>query len=95
MKPIITFLCTVLLTIASQVSGQNMSTSFTATPATPPYPVSSQVTVDLNVTNFTNISSVLLPIAYNSAVLRFDSIDRPVMPGYIDTIRCRFTQIQG
>jgi gliding motility-associated-like protein len=85
MKPIITFLCTVLLTIASQVSGQNMSTSFTATPATPPYPVSSQVTVDLNVTNFTNISSVLLPIAYNSAVLRFDSIDRPVMPGYIDT----------
>lgn len=87
MKPIITFLCAVLLTIASQASGQNMSTSFSAVPfpGQPPYPVGSQVRIDLKVSNFTNISSVLLPITYNSTVLRFDSIDNPVMPEYIDT----------
>lgn len=87
MKPIITFLCAVLLTIASQVSGQNMSTSFSVVPlpGQPPFPVGSQLTVKFNVTNFTKISSVLLPIAYNSAVLRFDSIDNIALPSFPDT----------
>lgn len=87
MKPITTFLCAVLLMMASQVCGQNMSTSFTAVPfpGQPPYPVGSRVKIDLNVTNFTKVSSVLLPIVYNSTVLRFDSIDMPILPGYSDT----------
>lgn len=85
MKPIHTLLCAVLLTLASQVSGQNMSTSFTAVPSLPNYLIGSEVRVQLNVTNFTNISSVLLPITYNASVLRFDSIDLPVIPEYPDT----------
>ncbi len=83
MKPIITFLCAVLLTIASQATGQNMSTSITSV-TQPPYPVGSKVTVNLNASNFTKVSSVLLPITYNSAVLRFDSITDPAIPEYTD-----------
>lgn len=83
MKPIITFLCAVLLTIASQATGQNMSTSITAI-TQPPYPVGSQVTINLNASNFTKVSSVLLPITYNSTVLRFDSITDPTLPEYTD-----------
>lgn len=83
MKPIYTFLCAVLLTIASQATGQNMSSSIT-TVTQPPYPLGSAVVVDLNVTNFTNISSVLLPITYNSTVLRFDSMSNPAIPDYTD-----------
>jgi len=83
MKPIYTFLCAVLLTIASQATGQNMSTSITSV-TQPPYPVGSQVVINLNASNFTKVSSVLLPVTYNSAVLRFDSITNPALPEYTD-----------
>ncbi|MCB9343619.1 MAG: gliding motility-associated C-terminal domain-containing protein [Lewinellaceae bacterium] len=85
MKPIITLFCAALIAIASQVSGQNMSTSFTATPSLPNYPLGTQLSVDLNVSNFINVSSILLPITYNATVLQFDSIDSPVLPEYGDT----------
>lgn len=87
MKPIITTLCAVLLAIATQVSAQNMSTSFSAVPlpGQPPYAIGSHVQVDMYVTNFINISSVSLPITYNSSVLRFDSITNVAIPDYTDT----------
>ena len=87
MKPIITFLCAVLLTLASQVSAQNMSTSFVAVPlpGQPPYPVGSKMTIDLNVSNFTNVASILLPVTYNGTILRFDSINNHVLPGFTET----------
>ncbi|MBL7827192.1 MAG: gliding motility-associated C-terminal domain-containing protein [Saprospiraceae bacterium] len=86
MKPIITTLCAILLAISGQVAGQNLTTSFATAPlpGQPPFPVGGQVRVDLNVTNFLNISSVLMPITYNSTVLRFDSITDVAIPEFVD-----------
>lgn len=87
MKPIITTLCAVLFAIATQVSAQNMSTSFSVVPlpGQPPFPVGSHVQVDMHVANFINISSVLMPVTYDSTVLRFDSITNVSIPEYADT----------
>ncbi|MEI6410478.1 MAG: gliding motility-associated C-terminal domain-containing protein [Bacteroidota bacterium] len=84
MKPITTLLAAGLLLIACSAFGQALTTNFT--PANiPSTPIGTGVSIQLRVTNFTKISSLQLPITYNSAVLRFDSIDFPIMPGYGDT----------
>ncbi|MBU6341278.1 MAG: gliding motility-associated C-terminal domain-containing protein [Bacteroidetes bacterium] len=83
MKPITNVLVLGLLLFASTVFGQ-LTTTFS--PASlPSVPVGNNVTLQLKVTGFTNINSLQLPITYNSNILRFDSIDYPALPGYIDT----------
>jgi len=83
MKPITSLLAAGLLLIASSVFGQ-LTTNF-APASIPSTPIGNGVSLQLKVTNFTNISSLQLPIVYNAAILRFDSIDFPKLPGYIDT----------
>ncbi|MBK7937138.1 MAG: gliding motility-associated C-terminal domain-containing protein [Lewinellaceae bacterium] len=47
-------------------------------------PIGSAVNIQLKVTNFTNISSLQLPIIYNNTVLKFDSIYNAALPGFIN-----------
>jgi hypothetical protein len=79
MKPITSLLAAGLLLIASSVFGQ-LTTNF-APASIPSTPIGNGVSLQLKVTNFTNISSLQLPIVYNAAILRFDSIDFPKLPG--------------
>jgi gliding motility-associated-like protein len=83
MKPISNLLAAGLLLIASQVFGQ-LTTSFSPSNL-PNVAVGGNVSLQLKVNNFTNISSLQLPICYDKAILHFDSIDNPIMPGYGDT----------
>ncbi len=80
MKPIMYHLTAVLLLISTQVFGQNLVTNMT--PASVTASIGSAVNIQLKVTNFTNISSLQFPITYNNAVLKFDSIYNPALPGF-------------
>ncbi len=62
------------------VIGQALITTFA--PATVNATLGSTVSLQLKVTNFTNITSVQLPITYNSAVLQFTSISNATLPGF-------------
>jgi hypothetical protein len=53
--------------------------------STPSAAIGTGVSLQLRVTGFTNIASLQMPITYNSAILRFDSIDFSLLPGYGDT----------
>jgi gliding motility-associated-like protein len=79
MKPITHLFVLGLLLLAHSVAGQ-ITTSFA--PATTSVPVGQTVSLQLRVTNFNNISSIQLPIAYNKTVLQFDSISQSVLPGF-------------
>ncbi|TNE61584.1 MAG: hypothetical protein EP344_05920 [Bacteroidetes bacterium] len=81
MRPIITYLFTAgLFLFAFQVSGQPLITSFN--PATVNANLGGTVSLQLKVTNFTNIQSLQFPITYNNAVLQFTSITNATLPGF-------------
>jgi len=86
MKPILTQLFAgIFLLLASQAFGQGLTTSFVVTtpPSAPqPYPIGSQIVVELRVTNFTNIESMQFPITYNKVALKFDSLRGAVFPNW-------------
>jgi len=88
MKPITNLLAAGLLLIATQVSGQLITTFSPATLTN--VVIGSNVSLQLRVTNFTNITSIQLPVLYNSSVLRLDSLDYPVLPGFGDTTAFSF-----
>lgn len=69
-----------LLLLTLPVIGQALITTFA--PATVNATLGSTVSLQLKVTNFTNITSVQLPITYNSAVLQFTSISNATLPGF-------------
>ena len=81
MRPILAFFFTAgLLLFAFQVSGQALTTAFS--PATVNASIGGTVSLQLKVTNFTNITSLQLPITFNSAVLQFTSISNSTLPGF-------------
>ena len=81
MRPIITYLFTAgLFLFALQAFGQPLTTTFS--PATVNASVGGTVSLQLKVTNFTNITSLQLPITFNSAVLQFTSINNSTLPGF-------------
>ena len=79
MKPIHYILTAGLLFIASQIFGQLTTT---LTPATVTAPIGSTVSLQLKVTNFTNVNSMQFPITYNSTILEFDTIDNVALPNF-------------
>ncbi|MBK8923588.1 MAG: gliding motility-associated C-terminal domain-containing protein [Saprospirales bacterium] len=81
MRPILTYLFTAgLFCFAFQASGQPLTTTFS--PATVNATLGSTVSLQLKVTDFTNITSLQFPITYNSAVLQFTSINNATLPGF-------------
>lgn len=81
MRPILRHLFTAgLFLLALSVFGQPLTTTFA--PATVNATLGSTVSLQLKVTNFTNITSVQFPITYNSAVLQFTSISNATLPGF-------------
>jgi hypothetical protein len=85
MRPIALLFTAAFLFIASTVFGQ-ITTNFSIDPSTPaPFPVGNKVFVRMNVSGFTNIESIQMPVVYDKNVLRFDSLDLPDMPGFTDT----------
>ncbi|MFN0214091.1 MAG: cohesin domain-containing protein, partial [Saprospiraceae bacterium] len=85
MKPILTQLFAgLLLLLASQASGQVLSTNFLVTaPVTPsPYPIGTKFVIELRVTNFTSIESMQFPITFNKDAIRFDSLTNPVFANW-------------
>ncbi|MCC6458828.1 MAG: gliding motility-associated C-terminal domain-containing protein [Saprospiraceae bacterium] len=81
MRPIRTHLLLAgLLLLANTVFGQALNTFFA--PATVNASVGGTVSLQLKVTNFTNITSVQFPITYNSAVLQFASINNATLPSF-------------
>jgi gliding motility-associated-like protein len=88
MKPIKNFLVAGLLLLCAQVFGQ-MQVAFNPS-SLPSVPVGSDVSIQVKVTGFTNISSLQLPITYDKTVLHFDSLDNPILPGYGDSTLASF-----
>lgn len=82
MRPIRThfLMAGLLLFLHLQVSGQALITTFT--PATVTAAVGDTVSVQLQVTNFTNITSLQLPITYNASLLQFVTITNATLPGF-------------
>lgn len=81
MRPILRHLFTAgLLLFTLSGFGQALNTTFA--PATVTAAVGSTVSLQLKVTNFTNITSLQFPITYNSAVLQFTSISNATLPGF-------------
>jgi len=82
MRPIRThfLLAGLLLFLGLRASGQALITSFT--PATVSAAVGDTVSLQLKVTNFTNITSLQLPITYNASLLQFVTITGATLPGF-------------
>lgn len=81
MRPILRHLFTAgLFLFAMSAFGQALNTTFA--PATVSAAVGGTVSLELKVTNFTNITSLQFPITYNSAVLQFTSISNATLPGF-------------
>jgi gliding motility-associated-like protein len=81
MRPIFThFLTAGLFLLSLTVYGQPLITTFS--PATVSAPIGDPIALQVRVQNFTNITSVQLPITYNGAVLEFVSINNSALPGF-------------
>ena len=81
MRPIRThFLMAGLLLLSLRVFGQPLITSFT--PATVNAGIGDTVSLQLKVTNFSNITSLQLPITYNASLLQFVTINAANLPGF-------------
>lgn len=79
MKPIHYILTVGLLSIASQVFGQLITTM---SPATVTAPIGNTVSIQLKVQNFTNVNAMQFPITYNNTILEFDTIDNVALPNF-------------
>lgn len=92
MQPITRLLVAGLLLIVAYAGAQTPATLTTSfSPSTiPTAPIGTQISLDLKVTNFTNVQAFQFPVNYNGAVLRLDSIDNPMIPGFNDTTNASF-----
>ncbi|MBK9338225.1 MAG: gliding motility-associated C-terminal domain-containing protein [Lewinellaceae bacterium] len=69
-----------LLLLTLPIYGQSLITTFS--PATTSAPIGGTVALQVRVQNFTSITSLQLPVTFNSAVLQFNSINNSSLPGF-------------